>query len=66
MVKLVDPKIGETIYDGAVGSAGFLCEAFEYIGACAKICKPTLPDSSSSAMSGKPFCSNINIVVFAY
>ena len=31
MVKVVSPKIGETIYDGAVGSAGFLCEAFEYM-----------------------------------
>ena len=31
MVRVVDPKIGETIYDGAVGSAGFLCEAFDYL-----------------------------------
>ena len=31
MIKIVDPKIGETIYDGAVGSAGFLCEAFDYM-----------------------------------
>ena len=31
MVKVVDPKIGETIYDGACGSAGFLCETFEYL-----------------------------------
>ena len=31
MVKVVDPKVGETIYDGAVGSAGFLCEAYEYM-----------------------------------
>ena len=31
MIKVIDPKIGETIYDGAVGSAGFLCEAFEYL-----------------------------------
>jgi len=31
MVSVVDPKIGETIYDGAVGSAGFLCEAFDYL-----------------------------------
>lgn len=31
IVKVVNPKIGETIYDGAVGSAGFLCEAFEYL-----------------------------------
>ena len=31
MVQVVDPKIGETIYDGAAGSAGFLCEAFDYL-----------------------------------
>lgn len=31
IVKVVAPKLGETIYDGAVGSAGFLCEAFEYL-----------------------------------
>ncbi|MBI4937203.1 MAG: N-6 DNA methylase, partial [Nitrosomonadales bacterium] len=24
-------RIGETIYDGAVGSAGFLCESFDYL-----------------------------------
>ena len=29
MLAVVQPKIGETIYDGALGSAGFLCEAFE-------------------------------------
>ena len=31
IVKVVNPKIGETIYDGAVGSAGFLVEAFEFL-----------------------------------
>ena len=31
MINVIDPKIGETIYDGAVGSAGFLCEAFDYL-----------------------------------
>ena len=31
IVKVIDPKIGETVYDGAVGSAGFLVEAFENI-----------------------------------
>ena len=31
IVKIVDPKIGDKIYDGAVGSAGFLCEAYEYL-----------------------------------
>ena len=28
--QVVKPKIGDRIYDGAVGSAGFLCEAFDY------------------------------------
>lgn len=31
MIKVVDPQIGETIYDGACGSAGFLCEAWDYL-----------------------------------
>jgi type I restriction enzyme M protein len=31
MIKVTDPKLGETIYDGAAGSAGFLCEAYEYL-----------------------------------
>ncbi|MBE9466879.1 MAG: N-6 DNA methylase [Bacteroidetes bacterium] len=31
IVKVVNPEIGNTIYDGAVGSAGFLVEAFEYL-----------------------------------
>lgn len=31
MVQVVNPEIGETVYDPAVGSAGFLCEAFEYM-----------------------------------
>lgn len=31
MIKVVDPHIGQRIYDGAVGSAGFLCEAFDYL-----------------------------------
>ncbi len=31
IVKVINPKIGDKVYDGAVGSAGFLCEAFEYL-----------------------------------
>src|SRR5680860_785917 len=31
IVKVVAPKIGETIYDGACGSAGFLVEAYNYL-----------------------------------
>ena len=31
IVKVVKPQIGELIYDGACGSAGFLCESFVYL-----------------------------------
>ena len=31
IVKVVDPQIGETVYDPACGSAGFLCEAYAYM-----------------------------------
>ncbi|MCA9468971.1 MAG: N-6 DNA methylase [Nitrospira sp.] len=31
MVHVVKPKLGERIYDGACGSAGFLCESFDYL-----------------------------------
>lgn len=31
MIQAIDPKIGETIYDGACGSAGFLCEAHDHL-----------------------------------
>ena len=31
MIKVTKPVIGERIYDGAVGSAGFLCEAHDYL-----------------------------------
>lgn len=31
IISVIDPKIGETVYDGACGSAGFLCEAFLYL-----------------------------------
>ena len=30
IVKVIKPHIGDRIYDGAVGSAGFLCESFDY------------------------------------
>ena len=50
MVKVVDPKIGERIYDGAVGSAGFLCEAFEYLSA-----KPGLTTSDLETLQTRTF-----------
>ena len=31
MVQVVHPTVGERIYDAACGSAGFLCESFDYL-----------------------------------
>jgi len=31
IIQVVQPKIGQRIYDPAVGSAGFLCESFEFL-----------------------------------
>ena len=31
MIQVVNPKIGETVRDDACGSAGFLCESFDYM-----------------------------------
>ena len=31
MIQVIKPRIGERIYDAACGSAGFLCEAFDYL-----------------------------------
>ncbi|MEZ5501089.1 MAG: N-6 DNA methylase [Steroidobacteraceae bacterium] len=50
MVRVTAPKIGERIYDGAVGSAGFLCEAFEYLKA-----KPGLRTKDLETLQTKTF-----------
>ena len=31
MIRVINPQIGEKIYDPACGSAGFLCEAYQYL-----------------------------------
>ena len=31
MIRVIEPTIGERIYDAAAGSAGFLCEAHDYL-----------------------------------
>ncbi len=31
IIQVVQPKVGERIYDGACGSAGFFCESFDYL-----------------------------------
>jgi type I restriction enzyme M protein len=50
MIEVVGPQIGETVYDGAVGSAGFLCEAFDYMSA-----SPNLTTSDAKTLQDKTF-----------
>ena len=50
IIQVVKPKIGERVYDGAVGSAGFLCEAFDYMSA-----KPGLSTSDLQTLQERTF-----------
>ena len=52
MVKVIAPKIGETIYDGACGSAGFLCEGYDYLRA-GKLTTKQLKKLQSATFYGK-------------
>ena len=53
IVQVVQPKVGERIYDGAVGSAGFLCEAFDYLTAKGKLTTKDLTTLQTSTFYGK-------------
>jgi type I restriction enzyme M protein len=53
MIKVVNPKIGERIYDGAAGSAGFLCEAFEYMSAQPNLTTDDLKTLQTRTFYGK-------------
>ncbi len=53
IVQVVKPEIGERIYDGAVGSAGFLCEAFEYLKAKGKLTTKDLTTLQTRTFYGK-------------
>jgi len=50
IVQVVKPKIGDRIYDGAAGSAGFLCEAFDYLNA-----KPGLTTKDAKTLQERTF-----------
>ena len=50
IVKSVNPQVGETVYDGACGSAGFLCEAYTYMHS-----KPGLTSSEEEILQTKTF-----------
>ncbi|ACS79479.1 N-6 DNA methylase [Maridesulfovibrio salexigens] len=58
MIKVASPTIGETIYDGACGSAGFLCESYDHLrygsdGKEAKLSVDQLRSLQTSTFYGK-------------
>ena len=53
MVQVVHPEIGERIYDGACGSAGFLCEAFDYLKAQPKLTTADIKTLQERTFYGK-------------
>ena len=53
MVRVVKPQIGERIYDGACGSAGFLCEAFDYLKSQPKLTTSDLKTLQERTFYGK-------------
>ncbi len=53
IIQVVHPKIGEKIYDGAVGSAGFLCEAFDYLKSKGNLTTKDLETLQASTFYGK-------------
>jgi type I restriction enzyme M protein len=50
IVQVVKPRIGDRIYDGAVGSAGFLCESYDYLKA-----KPGLTTKDVKTLQERTF-----------
>jgi type I restriction enzyme M protein len=53
IIKVVQPKIGQKIYDGAAGSAGFLCEAFAYLLESKKLTTQDIETLQSETFYGK-------------
>ncbi len=53
MVQVVQPKVGERIYDGACGSAGFLCESFDYLRQQPKLTADNLKTLQERTFYGK-------------
>src|ERR1019366_7494580 len=53
IVQVVKPKIGDRIYDGAVGSAGFLCEALAFLTAKGNLTTKDLTTLQTRTFYGK-------------
>jgi len=53
IIKVVAPVIGNTIYDAAAGSAGFLCEAFSYLSNSKKLSTSDVVTLQKKTFTGK-------------
>ena len=53
IVRVVQPRIGERVYDGACGSAGFLCEAFDYLKESKKLTTGDIKTLQENTFLGK-------------
>lgn len=53
IIEVIGPKVGDTIYDGAVGSAGFLCEAFTYLIQSKKLSSADIETLQTKTFYGK-------------
>ena len=53
MIQVIHPTIGESIYDGAAGSAGFLCEAFDYLKKVPHLTTDNLKTLQTKTLYGK-------------
>jgi type I restriction enzyme M protein len=53
MIQVIQPKIGERIYDGAAGSAGFLCESFDYLKSKGKLTTKDMTTLQTCTFYGK-------------
>jgi type I restriction enzyme M protein len=53
IIQVVKPKIGDRIYDGACGSAGFLCESFDYLKAQGNLTTKDLTTLQTRTFYGK-------------
>ena len=55
IVRVMAPEIGQTIYDGAAGSCGFLVEAFDYLSDAANSGKKSLSVADRRKLQQKTF-----------
>lgn len=62
IIKVIAPEIGQTIYDGASGSAGFLCEAFDYLMSSRKLTTTDITTLQKKTFYGKEKASLAYII----